>query len=191
MLLSNTSVVSIEDGILTLRFVRDGDLKGFGASGHDAVLRRVLADGFGLNVTVKGVVGGDAGAGASSGARGSGTGSAAPGYRPSAAPEPAARGYEPPARGYEPPDRGYEPPDRGYEPPARAVADRPLSELPPPDWAVYDDETGEDETGDDEVGEELPQDEPSGRSPSGPAELTGMDLIQRELGGQVIGEFEG
>jgi len=23
------------------------------------------------------------------------------------------------------------------------------------------------------------------------AELTGMDLIQRELGGQVIGEFEG
>jgi len=192
MLLSNTSVVSVEDGILTLRFVRDGDLKGFGASGHDAVLRRVLADGFGLNVTVKGVVGGDAGAGASSGARGSGTGSAAPGSRPSAAPEPAARGYEPPAaRGYEPPARGYEPPDRGYEPPDRAVADRPLSDLPPPDWAAYDDETGEDETGDDEVGEELPQDEPPGRSPSGPAELTGMDLIQRELGGQVIGEFEG
>ena len=55
-----------------------------------------------------------------------------------------------------------------------------------------DDEAGDDEAGDDEVGEELPQDEPSGgRAPSGPAELTGMDLIQRELGGQVIGEFEG
>jgi DNA polymerase III subunit gamma/tau len=205
MLLSHTSVVSVEDGILTLRFVRDGDLKGFGASGHDAVLRRVLADGFGLNVTVKGVVGGDAGAGASAGARGSGAGSAAPGHRPSAAPEsagreydpsargydPPARGYEPPARGYEPPARGYEPPARGFEPPDRALADRPLSDLPPPDWAVYDDEAGEDEAGDDEVGEELPQDEPSGRSPSGPAELTGMDLIQRELGGKVIGEFEG
>jgi DNA polymerase-3 subunit gamma/tau len=177
ILLSNTSVVSVEDGILTLRFARDGDLKGFGASGHDAVLRRVLADGFGLNVTVKGVVGGDAGAGASAGVPGSGPGPAAPGHRPSAAPEPAARGYEPPARGYEPPDR--------------PLSERALSDLPP-DWAVYDDETGEDEAGDDEVGEELPQDEPSGgRSPSGPAELTGMDLIQRELGGQVIGEFEG
>jgi DNA polymerase III subunit gamma/tau len=173
MLLSNTSVVSVEDGILTLRFARDGDLKGFGASGHDAVLRRVLADGFGLNVTVKGVVGGDAGAGASSGAPGSGAGSAAPGPRPPAAPEPAARGYEPPARGYEPPDR--------------PLSGRPLSDLPPPDWAVYDDETG-----DDEAAEGVPQDEPSGgRSPSGPAELTGMDLIQRELGGQVIDEFEG
>jgi DNA polymerase III subunit gamma/tau len=178
ILLSNTSVVSVEDGILTLRFARDGDLKGFGASGHDAVLRRVLADGFGLNVTVKGVVGGDAGAGASAGVPGSGPGPAAPGHRPSAAPEPAARGYEPPARGYEPPDR--------------PLSERALSDLPPPDWAVYDDDTGEDEAGDDEVGEELPQDEPSGgRSPSGPAELTGMDLIQRELGGQVIGEFEG
>ncbi len=62
MLLSNTSVVSVEDGILTLRFARDGDLKGFAASGHDAVLKRVLADGFGLNVMVKGVVGGDTGA---------------------------------------------------------------------------------------------------------------------------------
>jgi DNA polymerase III subunit gamma/tau len=183
ILLSNTSVVSVEDGILTLRFARDGDLKGFGASGHDAVLRRVLADGFGLNVTVKGVVGGDAGAGASSGAPGSGAESAAPGQRPSAAPEPAARGHEPAARDYEPPARGYEPPDR-------PLSDRPLSELPPPDWAVYDDEAGEDGAGDDEVAEELPQDEPSGGG-AGPAELTGMDLIQRELGGQVIGEFEG
>ena len=100
ILLSNTSVVSVEDGILTLRFARDGDLKGFAASGHDAVLKRVLADRFGLNVTVKGVVGGDAGAppaaGPGHGAAGSGpaagpghsgrawTGSAAPGQQRSA-----------------------------------------------------------------------------------------------------------
>jgi hypothetical protein len=36
------------------------------------------------------------------------------------------------------------------------------------------------------------EDEPSPDDPAARnAELTGMDLIQRELGGQVIGEFEG
>ena len=63
MLLSNASVLSLADGILTLRFPRDGDLKGFSVSGHDAILKRVLSAGFGLNVTVKGVAGGDAPAG--------------------------------------------------------------------------------------------------------------------------------
>ncbi len=63
MLLSNASVLSVEDGILTLRFVRDGDLKGFSASGHDATLKRVLSNDFGLNVTIKGVAGADAGSG--------------------------------------------------------------------------------------------------------------------------------
>jgi hypothetical protein len=39
---------------------------------------------------------------------------------------------------------------------------------------------------------ELPPDEPSPDDRAARnAELTGMDLIQRELGGQVIGEFEG
>jgi hypothetical protein len=34
-------------------------------------------------------------------------------------------------------------------------------------------------------------DEPSSyRTPAAEPELTGMDLIQRELGGQVIGEIE-
>src|SRR5205807_8475338 len=46
MLLSNASVLSLQDGILTLRFPRDGDLKGFSVSGHDAVLKRVLSAGF-------------------------------------------------------------------------------------------------------------------------------------------------
>ena len=63
MLLSNASVLSLADGILTLRFPRDGDLKGFSVSGHDAVLKRVLSARFGLNVTVKGVAGGDTPAG--------------------------------------------------------------------------------------------------------------------------------
>jgi len=52
MLLSNASVLSLEENILTLRFPREGDVKGFSVSGHDAVLKRVLSERFGLNVTV-------------------------------------------------------------------------------------------------------------------------------------------
>ena len=45
---------------------------------------------------------------------------------------------------------------------------------------------------DDMPPDENPVDEPSpGDRAARNAELTGMDLIQRELGGQVIGEFEG
>jgi hypothetical protein len=40
--------------------------------------------------------------------------------------------------------------------------------------------------------DEMPPDEPSPDDRAVQAtELTGMDLIQRELGGQVIGEIEG
>jgi hypothetical protein len=37
----------------------------------------------------------------------------------------------------------------------------------------------------------LAPDEPDDARAPAAAELTGMDLIQRELGGQVIGEIEG
>jgi DNA polymerase-3 subunit gamma/tau len=150
MLLSNASVLSLADGILTLRFPRDGDLKGFSVSGHDAVLKRVLSADFGLNVTVKGVAGGDAPAGAPAGRPG-GSGPSNPALSPSR--QPAAA------------------------PP----------EFAPPDPAGYDDDPPDDVPPD-----EMPPDEPS---PADRAirttELTGMDLIQRELGGQVIGEIEG
>jgi DNA polymerase III subunit gamma/tau len=150
MLLSNASVLSLADGILTLRFPRDGDLKGFSVSGHDAVLKRVLSADFGLNVTVKGVAGGDAPAGASAGRPG-GSGPSNPASSPSR--QPAAT------------------------PP----------EFAPPDPAGYDDDPPDDVPPD-----EMPPDEPSPADRAiRPTELTGMDLIQRELGGQVIGEIEG
>ncbi len=150
MLLSNASVLSVADGILTLRFPRDGDLKGFSVSGHDAVLVRVLGASFGLNVTVKGVAGGDA--------------------------PPAAPSVRPGGPG---PSNPASSPSR--QPPAAPP------EFAPTDPAGYDDEPPGDMPRD-----EMPPDEPS---PDDRAvrttELTGMDLIQRELGGQVIGEIEG
>jgi DNA polymerase III subunit gamma/tau len=142
MILSNASVHSLEEGVLTLRFARDGDLKGFTTSGCDEDLKRVLSAGFGMNVTVKGMTGG---AEASS---------ATP--VPSAAPPPPVRRDPAPRSDGPPPQDSYEPdePREGY-----LADDEPL---------------------------------PPGPSAELPArELTGMDLIRRELGAQIISEIEG
>ena len=69
MLLSNATVVSLDDGILTLRFARDGDVKGFTTSGCDADLQRVLASAFGLNVRIRALSGNDTGPGGDGRAR--------------------------------------------------------------------------------------------------------------------------
>jgi DNA polymerase-3 subunit gamma/tau len=157
-LLRNASVFSLEDGVLTLQFPREGEMRGFGASSHDVVLKRVLSTDSGLNVSIKSVVGGDAQTG-----------------RPGQA---AAR---PPAVRRDP-------------------APAP-SEAAPPEFA------GPEFAGPEFAGPEFagPYDGPDDMPPGGShedepspddravrnVELTGMDLIQRELGGQVIGEFEG
>ena len=160
MLLSNASVLSVEDGILTLRFPRDGDLKGFSVSGHDAVLKRVLSTGFGLNVTIKGVAGGDPGASPGAGAR---PGRPAPGASRSLASRPGAV-------------------------PTSSTSPGPAA---PPEFAAPEFGDAYDEP-DDMPPDELPPDDPSPDDRAiRNAELTGMDLIQRELGGQVISEIEG
>ena len=153
MLLTNASVLSLEDGILTLRFPRDGEMKGFSVSGHDAILRRVLSTDFGLNATIKGVAGGDVAAQAGR----PGTGA------PASARPPAVRRDPVPAP----------------------------SESAPPEFTGPDLAEPYDEPDDMPPGGSL-EDEPSPDNRAARnAELTGMDLIQRELGGQVIGEFEG
>jgi DNA polymerase III subunit gamma/tau len=138
MLLRNASVLSVEDGVLTLRFPREGEMKGFSVSGHDAVLKRVLSADFGLDVMVRGVTGAAAGAS--------------------------------PARA--PADPG---PAQVQQAPARS---RPRHDQPPPDDFPSDEP------------DDTPPDEPGAGQAARETELTGMDLIQRELGGQVIGEIE-
>ena len=156
MLLSNASVLSLEDGILTLRFPRDGEMKGFSVSGHDAVLKRVLSTDFGLNVTIKGVAGADVTAAAGRPGR-PGTGV------PAAARPPAVR-----------------------RDPAPAPSESAPPEFAGPDFAEPYDEPDDMPPGGSHEDEPSPDDRAVRN-----AELTGMDLIQRELGGQVIGEFEG
>jgi DNA polymerase-3 subunit gamma/tau len=150
ILLSNASVLSLQDGVLTLGFARDGDLKGFITSGCDADLKRVLSAGFGLNVAVRGVTGADPGGGP-------------------AAPGPARPG---PGQGPAATDGDHDPePDVPVADPGR----RPRHDEPPADEIAPD---------------AMPPDEPDGDPAPAVTELTGMDLIQRELGGRVIGEFE-
>jgi DNA polymerase III subunit gamma/tau len=153
ILLSNASVLSLEDGVLTLGFPRDGDLKGFTTSGCDADLKRVLSAGFGLNVTVKGVTGADPGAGPARPAAPAGPGLSQDPAGPGGGATPAG-----PAGG------------------SASARSRPRPEEPLPDEIPPHD---------------MPLDEP-GDGDQAPVvtELTGMDLIQRELGGQVIGEIQ-
>ena len=153
MLLTNASVLSLEDGILTLRFPRDGEMKGFSVSGHDAILKRVLSTDFGLNASIKGVAGGDVAAQAGR----PGTGA------PAAARPPAVR-----------------------RDPAPAPSEAAPPEFAGPEFAGPYDEPDDMPPGGSHEDEPSPDDRAVRN-----AELTGMDLIQRELGGQVIGEFEG
>ncbi|HEU5388847.1 MAG TPA: DNA polymerase III subunit gamma and tau [Streptosporangiaceae bacterium] len=162
MLLSNASVLSLEENVLTLRFPREGDVKGFSVSGHDAVLKRVLSERFGLNVTVRGMTGGDA---APPGAAGGG----------------AARSGGPAAGGAVPGGR----PDRGTAPPRRDPAPAP-PEFVPPEFAGLPDGPADDMPPDEGYDDEPSPDDQVVQG----SELSGMDLIQRELGGQVIGEFD-
>jgi len=155
MLLADATVLSLEDGTLTLQFARAGNLKGFTTGSYDADLKRVLSSGFGLNVMVKGVVGGNSDPG--------GPGPGPAGRGPGPGPAGSGRGLQVAA----------EPPPSA-RPAAAGYYDEPPDEMPPDE--------------DDDV----PPDEPSShRASPPPTELTGMDLIQRELGGQVIGEIEG
>jgi DNA polymerase-3 subunit gamma/tau len=174
MLLSNASVVSLQDGILTLRFAREGDLKGFSSSGCDADLKRVLSSGFSLNVMVKGVTGGDPGAGGQGFRPGAGSGGQGSGGPGSGGPGSSGQGSGGQGSG-----------GQGASGPAAAA--RPAAAQPAP---AYDDLPPDEMPSDED--EMPPDDEPSGYRPAPAApELTGMDLIQRELGGQVISEIEG
>ncbi|MGO9217762.1 MAG: DNA polymerase III subunit gamma and tau [Streptosporangiaceae bacterium] len=53
MLLSNATVHSVDGGVLTVLFAREGEAKGFSASGYDRDLITVLTSILGLNLRIK------------------------------------------------------------------------------------------------------------------------------------------
>ncbi len=53
MLLSNATVHSVEGGVLTVLFAREGDAKGFASSGCDRELTSALTSVLGVNLRIK------------------------------------------------------------------------------------------------------------------------------------------
>ena len=173
IIIGNATVVSLEEGLLTLRFPRQGDVKGFQSGHYEELLKQVLTGMFGITVGVRAISGGGAGPGG----RRPGP-PAAPAAPPPVTPTPATT-----------PDQGVSgsaehevkaPPvpgdGEGTAGPFGApdfARDEPPPLPPPP----------------------LPDDEdfdPDDADMSVPVanELTGMALVQRELGGQIIAEYE-
>jgi DNA polymerase III subunit gamma/tau len=207
ILLSPAAVESLEDGVLTVAFPREGEAKGFASSGCDQVLAGVLGTMLGLNVRVRAVVGtGTAGPGPARPARADapahggggrgGTAAAPPGSAavpgasagPDAAPGAADTSPEGPAADQ---PGGSAGPDDGPRGPAAAAPRKKKSTAPgakktaagapgrrgaqpAAPGAPSDDEEWPDDAG------------PAGEA-AGP---TGMELIERQLGGRVIEEIE-
>jgi DNA polymerase-3 subunit gamma/tau len=192
IVIGNASVASFDEGVLTLRFPRQGDVKGFQGSKYEELLKQALTAMFGINVVIRAITGGGD---AAPPARRPG-----PGPGPAAPPAPAQPDYSrPPAP---PASSGEGPPSAGTSQPAgpdpagaagpqagaagnggggaapsfgsQAVTGGDLPPLPPP--PPPDDEDFD------------PDDE--GMSVPVTNELTGMALVQRELGAQVIAEYE-
>ena len=65
LLLSNASVDTLQDGVLTLRFTREGEAKGFSGSGYDQELGQVLQNMLGISPRVRAVATPAGGAGSS------------------------------------------------------------------------------------------------------------------------------
>ena len=166
ILLGNATVDSLSDGVLTLKFAREGDAKGFTGSGRDQDLSRVLAAMFGTAPQIKTTAGGP---GRSTGPAGraaagrpdrAGPGQPGPASGPATATRQAMTDRPPAA--HRPPADGRGAPDRRQDPPARP--------------------------GDDFADDPGPYDADAPGPAGGGESLTGMDLIERELGGKVIEE---
>jgi DNA polymerase-3 subunit gamma/tau len=222
MVIGNASVASFDEGVLTLRFPRQGDVKGFQGGKYEDLLKQAITAMFGVNVVIRAVTGGGD---APSAARRPGQPSAPPargGQQPTGSGQPSPGQ---PSPGQPSPDEPASGPPRVVSPdatiaatgaavpgaaattgdayrqgsgnaaaaagspggtagfgtgggppsfggPVSAGGDRPpLPPPPPPDDEDFD---------------------PDDEDMSAPAvnELTGMALIQRELGAQVIAEFD-
>jgi DNA polymerase III subunit gamma/tau len=177
ILLNAASVDSLEGGVLTVAFAGEGQAKGFAASGHDQVLTGVLATMLGLKIRVRAMGGG-------SGQR--------PASRPAPAdPAPNAGGRGAGDAGRAPGDQaaagGYQAAGGAPEGTAGGSARRASSapRTPGPNPAGGPAARGGPTAAD--LDEEWPDDAGPAGAAAGP---TGMELIERQLGGTVIEEIE-
>jgi len=137
MLLSNATVHSVEDGVLTVLFARDGEAKGFSASGYDRALGSTLTSVLGVTLRIRALSAAQLGS--------------IPGAPRSPHGGPDELSAKAPAAAAPPQ------PHRDATPPRTLSAEAQLDSAP---------------------------------AQPARADLTGMDLIKRELGGRVIAEID-
>jgi DNA polymerase-3 subunit gamma/tau len=182
IVIGNASPVSLDEAVLTLRFPRQGDVKGFVNSRYEDLLKQVINTMFGINIVVRAVTGGDT--------------PPAAGGRPGPAPVPPAA---PPAAPQEPPASRPAPAESAMPPvpypQAPSATDSesaggaggtqgpfgktafPSADLPPLPPPPSPDDEEDFDLEDEDMSDSVAHD------------LSGMALVQRELGGQVIAEY--
>ena len=182
IVIGNASPVSLDEAVLTLRFPRQGDVKGFANSRYEDLLKQVINTMFGINIVVRAVAGGDTPPPA--------------GGRPGPAPVPPAA---PPAAPQEPPASRPAPAESAMPPVAYPQAPSatdsgsaggaggtqgpfgktafPSADLPPLPPPPSPDDEEDFDLEDEDMSDSVAHD------------LSGMALVQRELGGQVIAEY--
>jgi DNA polymerase-3 subunit gamma/tau len=163
ILLGNATVDSLTEGVLTLRFAKEGEARGFTGSGCDQDLSRALQAIFGTAPQIRTTAGGSGASSASRRPAGSGGSGDYRGTAPGAAGPDRSEPQGQQAGASQQAGAARPAPARPQEPPARPGDDFP-------------DDPGPHESG------------PGGQD-SGSESLTGMDLIERELGGKVIEEL--
>lgn len=166
VIMSGVQPVSLDGKVLTLGFDAEGRRLGFVNGGRDTVLREVFKERMGVDWRIETVVGGaPAGPPPSRPGPNGGFGTAA---TPNPAPQQQPRPPAPPTAGPPAPRAEAAP-----EPPPPPPDEPP----PPPEPSPVDESDEVDPEGDaDADGAE--------------AEMSGMALIQRELGGQIIREID-
>jgi hypothetical protein len=218
ILLEKATVAGLDGGALTLSFANEGYARGFASSGYDADLSRVLKAMFGISPQIRGVSGPAAAAGATARPRGAAPASPGGPSRPARSGDhgdASSYDYAPPD-GPDDDDPGDSSgPLRGGGPPAQGAGasaarkaarrgatgesggsgapgpsgagsgsrpqpgsgsgSRPQAARDPDDLAAEESATGQDAR-------------PPAGAP-GTESLSGLDLIQRELGGKIIEEF--
>ena len=234
MLLNEASVDSLEGGILTVAFAKEGQAKGFAASGHDQVLTGVLATMLGLSVRVRAVVGSASGSHSArpapadprprSGARGraavpgsagsgsAGSGAAGSGSAGSSSGRPGGATDRPDGLADRPGDSAADGPGApggmqsnagtppggfqahqgqggsgGMSVAGGAATGRPTSPPRPPEPRSAGGASSPGGPAASDMEEEWPDDAGPADGGGGP---TGMELIERQLGGTIIEEID-
>ena len=219
ILLRNTSVESFEGGVLTIAFPKEGEARGFAGSGHDQVLIGTLAAMMGVTVRVRTVASGPGGPGRP-GAPGTRGGQSAPGgpasppAGPSSAADPApgspAAPHDPPTADVAPAPGGRPGQSRGAghgqdagSPPSAPDGGNPGRPAAKADAAHGERPARRASGAQGQGGQRRHRGAEPSRPPAGPAEeqwpddatgpgadVSGMELIRRQLGGRVIEEID-